>query len=236
MIGIRDLTVTFGGVIALDRLTLDIDGDVVGIIGPNGAGKTTLINVLSGFVTPAAGRVIIDDCDLLSLRPHQRTRWGLARSFQKVHTVPDLTVGEQVRAALDFQTMRERDKRQTIARVLDFVGLGEARDRAGHLLNPFQQRMTEIARCLASAPQIVLLDEPGGGLSEAEVTKLREVIDGIRAEFGAQVLLIDHDVRLIRAVCVKTAVLDFGTLIAYDRTALVLVDDRVKAAYLGEQV
>lgn len=235
MIGIRELTVNFGGVVALDGLTLDIEGDVVGIIGPNGAGKTTLINVLSGFVSPSAGRVVVDDCDLLSLKPHQRARWGLARSFQQVHTVRDLTIGKQVRAALDFKRMREREKRNTVGRVLDYVGLGELVDLGGHRLNPFQQRMTEIARCLASGPRIVLLDEPGGGLSESEVTKLRGVIAGIRAEFGAQVVLIDHDVRLIRAVCIKTAVLDFGRLIAYDLTEPVLADGRVMTAYLGEQ-
>lgn len=235
MISIRDLTVNFGGVVALDRLTLDIDGDVVGIIGPNGAGKTTLINVLSGFVSPSDGRVIVEDCDLLSLKPHRRARWGLARSFQKVHNVPDLTVEEQVRAALDFRTTQRHEKRKAVGRALDYVGLGELTDRAGHRLNPFQQRMTEIARCLASGPKLVLLDEPGGGLSETEVTKLRDVIGGIRSDFGAQVLLIDHDVRLIRAVCIKTAVLDFGKLIGYDRTEQVLADDRVMAAYLGER-
>ena len=235
MIGIRDLTVNFGGVVALDRLTLNIDGDVVGIIGPNGAGKTTLINVLSGFVSPSAGQVIIDEFDLLSLKPHRRARWGLARSFQQVHTVPDLTVEEQVRAALDFRTMQGHESRKAVGHVLDYVGLGDLADRAGRRLNPFQQRMTEIARCLALKPRIVLLDEPGGGLSEAEVTKLRDVIEGIRTEFGAQVLLIDHDVRLIRAVCIKTAVLDFGRLVAYELTETVLADRRVMAAYLGEQ-
>ena len=235
MISIRDLTVNFGGVVALDRLSLDIDGDVVGIIGPNGAGKTTLINVLSGFVSPSAGRVIIDDCELLSLKPHKRARWGLARSFQTVHAVPDLTVEEQVWAALDSRTMRRHEKRKVVERVLDYVGLGEQSERAGHRLNLFQQRMTEIARCLASGPKIVLLDEPGGGLSESEVTTLRDIIDGVRADFGAQVLLIDHDVRLIRAVCIKTAVLDFGRLIAYASTESVLADDCVMAAYLGEQ-
>lgn len=235
MIGIRDLTVNFGGVVALDRLTMDIVGGVVGIIGPNGAGKTTLINALSGFVSPSAGQVIIDGFDLLSLKPHRRARWGLARSFQQVHTVPDLTVKEQVRAALDFQTMRGRESRMAVEHALDYVGLGDLANRAGRRLNPFQKRMTEVARCLALRPRIVLLDEPGGGLSEAEVTKLRDVIEGIGAEFGAQVVLIDHDVRLIRAVCIKTAVLDFGRLIAYDLTEPVLADRRVMAAYLGEQ-
>lgn len=235
MIGIRDLTVNFSGVVALDRLTLDVDGDVVGIIGPNGAGKTTLINVLSGFVAPSAGQVIVDGFDLLSLKPHRRARWGLARSFQQVHTVPDLTVEEQVRAALDFRTMGRRESSKAVGRALDHVGFGDSAGRAGHRLNPFQQRMAEIARCLAPGPRIVLLDEPGGGLSEAEVTTLRDVIAGIRTAFGAQVLLIDHDVRLIRAVCTKTAVLDFGRLIAYDRTEAVLADGRVMAAYLGEQ-
>ena len=116
---------------------------------------------------------------------------------------------------------------------LEFVGLTGLSGTSGHALNPFQRLMTEIARCLAAQPRIVLLDEPGGGLSETEVDFLRRVISAIPERYGAQVLLIDHDVELIRATCGKTAVLDFGRLIAYGPTDRVLQDAKVKAAYLG---
>ena len=233
MIAIDDLTVSFGGVVALDRLSLKIAEDIVGVIGPNGAGKTTLVNVLSGFVAPAEGRVIALELDLLAMKPHQRARWGLARSFQNVQTVPDLSVESHVRVALDFRKLPERDKDRIIANVLEFTGLTGLRTCPGRLLNMQQRRMTEIAKCLATLPKIILLDEPGGGLSEPEVAKLRTAIAGIHDEFGAMVVLIDHDVDLIKAVCSHTAVLDFGKLITYGETERVLRDDRVRAAYLG---
>ena len=233
MIAIEELTVSFGGVLAIDRLSLHIAENVVGVIGPNGAGKTTLVNVLSGFVTPAEGQVIVHEFDLLSLKPHQRARWGLARSFQNVQTVPDLSVEGHVRVALDFRKLPERDKDRIIANVLEFTGLAGIRACPGWLLNTKQRRMTEIARCLASLPKIVLLDEPAGGLGEAEVAALRRTITDIHREFGAMVVLIDHDVALIKAVCSHTAVLDFGRLITYGKTEDVLRDERVRAAYLG---
>ncbi len=233
MIRIDDLTVQFGGVIALDAVSLDIADAIVGIIGPNGAGKTTLINTLSGFVAPTRGSVDVDNFDLLGHAPHLRARWGLARSFQKVQIVEDLTVADHVAAVLDCHSMPAAERRSAETAALDFVGLTGFSSALGNALNPFQRRMTEIARCLAAQPRIVLLDEPGGGLSEAEMDMLRRILSAIPERYGAQVLLIDHDVELIRATCGKTAVLDFGRLIAYGPTDQVLQDPQVKAAYLG---
>ena len=233
MIAIDNLTVSFGGVRAIDGLSLQIAEDVVGVIGPNGAGKTTLINVLSGFVTPAEGCITVHEHDLLSLKPHERARWGLARSFQKVQTVPDLSVEGHVRTALDSQRLPERDKQTIIEKLLEFTGLAGLQSRPGRSLDTRQRRMTEIARCLAASPKIVLLDEPGGGLSESEVDELRDLISSIHREFGAMVVLIDHDVELIKAVCSHTAVLDFGKLIIYGETGKVLQDEKVRTAYLG---
>ncbi|WP_419911630.1 ABC transporter ATP-binding protein [Hoeflea sp.] len=233
MIEIRDLSVHFGGVFALDSVTIQIGEDVAGIIGPNGAGKSTLINVLSGFVRPTRGQVLVEGTDLLSISPHQRARWGLARSFQKVQIVDDLRVDDHLQVVLDARQRTRHEREKTTRDVLDYVGLSGRADVPGSELNQFERRMTEIARCLAAAPRVVLLDEPGGGLSETETARLRSVIEGIRPHFGAQVLLIDHDVDLIRAVCGRTAVLDFGRLIAYGPTRTVLQDEQVKAAYLG---
>ncbi len=234
MIRISDITVRFGGVVALDSITAEISDDVIGIIGPNGAGKTTLINVLSGFVRPEAGSVDVDGLNLLTLTPFRRARWGLSRSFQKLQTAAELSVENLVRVGLDHCSSPNAEKDAAIGRALEFVGLSRLRNTKGGDLNSQQQRMTEIARCLVNSPRIVLLDEPGGGLGETEAEALRTIITDIRSSFGAQVLLIDHDVDLIRATCSKTIVLDFGKLIAFGPTETVLRDKMVQAAYLGQ--
>jgi branched-chain amino acid transport system ATP-binding protein len=234
MIEIQGLTVRFGGVVALDHVSLHLTEPVIGLIGPNGAGKTTLINALSGFVPVAGGAIGVNGLDLLSLQPHARARWGLARSFQKVQVVPDLTVRDHLAAVLDTRFTPKSARNEDIARVLDFLDLASLADRKGADLNPFQARLTEIGKCLVGTPRLVLLDEPGGGLAEAETETLRRVIQRINHEFGAQVLLVDHDVALIRTVCSMTAVLDFGRLIAYGPTEAVMADEVVKTAYLGK--
>ncbi len=233
MIDVKNLTVRFGGVVALDDLSLNITDDVVGLIGPNGAGKTTLTNAFSGFVNVASGSVSVNGLNLIGMAPHKRSRWGLARSFQKVQIVSDLTVEDHLATVLDAKGANRSLRESAIARALDFVGISSARNIPGADLNPYQRRKTEIAKCLVGAPRVILLDEPGGGLSEHEMQDLRRIILGIHPEFGAQILLVDHDVELIRDVCTSTAVLDFGKLIAYGNTAEVLRDEVVKAAYLG---
>lgn len=233
MIDVKNLTVRFGGVVALNNLTLKITDDVVGLIGPNGAGKTTLTNALSGFVTVASGSASVNGLNLIDMPPHQRSRWGLARSFQKVQIVSDLTVEDHLATVLDAKGANRSLRDKAIVRALDYTGIRSARRVLGADLNPFQRRLTEIAKCLVGAPRVILLDEPGGGLSETEMKELRKIILGIHPEFGAQILLVDHDVELIRDVCTSTAVLDFGKLIAYGPTGEVLEDEVVKAAYLG---
>ncbi len=223
----------FGGVVALDSLSLKITDDVVGLIGLNGAGKTTLTNAFSGFVKVSSGSVSVNGLNLIALSPHKRSRWGLTRSFQKVQIVSDLTVEDHLSTVLDSKGTNRSLREKAIVRALDFVGLTSIRDMVGADLNPYQRRMTEIAKCLVGAPRVILLDEPGGGLSENEMLELRRIILGIHPEFGAQVLLVDHDVDLIRDVCSSTVVLDFGKLIAFGQTEEVLLDEVVKAAYLG---
>lgn len=233
MIDIQNLTVRFGGVLALDHVSLHLTDPVIGLIGPNGAGKTTLINALSGFVPVAAGAIGVNGQDLLAMTPHDRARWGLARSFQKVQIVPNLTVRDHLAAVLDAKPLSKAARHEDMGRVLDFLDMTKLQHLTGALLNPFQARLTEIGKCLVGSPRLVLLDEPGGGLAETETAVLRRVIQAIHSEFGAQVLLIDHDVALIRDMCSMTAVLDFGRLIAYGPTGSVMADEVVKTAYLG---
>ena len=233
MIEIRDISVAFGGVTALNRVSADLGDAIVGIIGPNGAGKTTLLNVFSGFVAPRSGSIRAFGVDLLAMAAHRRARWGVRRSFQTDQVVDDLTVADNVRVMLDPLPLGAAVKQAEIDRALDFVGLAGRRDTPGAALNAFERRLVELAKAVVGRPKIVLLDEPGAGLRPPEVALLREAILGIQGRCGAMTLLIDHDVELIATTCPSTMVLDFGELLALGPTADVLKDERVKAAYLG---
>ena len=214
MIEITDVTVRFGGVVALDAVSADFTAAVSGVIGPNGAGKTTLMNVISGFVAAKSGRVQINQTNILPLSPHRRANWGLRRSFQKEEIANDLTVFENVLVQCDHSNNINRDKTQDVMKMLGSVGMTDRAHRLGQTLNSFERRLTDIARCMVGNPKLVLLDEPAGGLSIAETQILGELITRIPTETGAQVLVIDHDVDLISRICSETLVLDFGKRIA----------------------
>ncbi|MBX9458019.1 MAG: ATP-binding cassette domain-containing protein [Rhizobium sp.] len=233
MIAIRDITVAFGGVVALNGVTVDLTDPVVGIIGPNGAGKTTILNVLSGFLTPKGGSINAFGTELLTLKPHLRSRWGLRRSFQKEQVVDELSVEDNVGVVLDSLGLGRAGRERHLASALEFTGLTTVRHERAAGLNAFQRRMTEIARCAAGPVRLLLLDEPGAGLSQNEVEVLRRTISDMHAFNGAMTLLIDHDVDLIQAVCASTMVLDFGSLVTSGPTRDVLNDARVRAVYLG---
>jgi branched-chain amino acid transport system ATP-binding protein len=235
MIEIDNLTVSFGGVTALRSVSVSLDAPVVGIIGPNGAGKTTFLNVLSGFVRPQAGRILAFGDDLTGLLPHQRARWGLRRSFQKEQAVDELTVEDNVRVVLDALPLSRGEGERFLQQALEFTGMTALHRQPVATLNSFERRMTELARCLAGRPKLILLDEPGAGFSQTEVARLRSVITEIAGTIGARTFLIDHDVDLIQATCQHTMVLDFGSLVTYGETATVLADDRVRAVYLGTE-
>ncbi|MBC8162986.1 MAG: ABC transporter ATP-binding protein [Roseiflexaceae bacterium] len=236
MIQIRDIEMGFGGVRALSKLTVDLDDTIVGVIGPNGAGKTTLLNVLNGFLRPQAGSITAFGQDLLALAPHRRAHWGLRRTFQNEQVVDDMSLWDNVAVMLDTVRLARTARNDQVQAAIHFVGLSGNEQRLGRSLNAFERRMAEIARAVVGTPRLILMDEPGAGLSPQESGILRAVITSIPVQFGAMVVLIDHDVQLIAATCAKTAVLDFGTLIAYGPTDHVLKDSRVKAAYLGEEV
>jgi ABC-type branched-subunit amino acid transport system ATPase component len=233
VIEIVDVTVQFGGVTGLAGLSAVFEQAIIGLIGPNGAGKTTLLNVFSGFVRPVAGSVKIHGRDILALAPHRRAGAGLRRTFQTEQTVETLTVRENVTAAADQLCPRGIDAAPQIDAALDYVGLSGDQRRLATELNAYERRRLEIARCLVGAPKLVMMDEPGAGLAATETERLRSIIAGIPAFSGAQVLLVDHDVDLISAICHATMVLDFGRRIAFGPTRDVLNDPAVRSAYLG---
>ena len=233
MIEIDDLTVQFGGVRGLNALTARLPEPVTGLVGPNGAGKTTLINVLSGFVRPATGRVRVDGQDLQGIAIHKRAAFGIRRTFQNEQVVENLTAADNIAAVLDNVPTDGRPRGALIVQSLEFVGLAAKREMLGRDLNAYQRRMLEIARAIVGRPRLIMMDEPGAGLAQHESEHLRDVIRQIHAHCGAQVLLVDHDVDLISATCAATLVLDFGSAIAYGPTSSVLADPKVRAAYLG---
>ncbi len=233
MIKIEALTVQFGGIKALDDLDAEFAAPICGLIGPNGAGKTTLLNVLSGFLTPAAGIVLLDDIALLGLSARRRVGVGLRRTFQQELVVEELTAQENIQAIADHVSSERASARREVEAALDFVGLGERGNALGRELNLFERRMVEIAKTLIGRPRVILMDEPGAGLNEAETERLRRLLAKLPSAFDTQLVLIDHDADLIAAVCMETVVLDFGKRLAMGPTRAVLDDPVVRRAYLG---
>jgi branched-chain amino acid transport system ATP-binding protein len=233
MIEINDLCVQFGGVKPIDGLTVTLVSPIVGLIGPNGAGKTTLLNVFSGFVSPMRGSVKVDGANLLSVTAYRRASFGLRRTFQTDQIVEDMTLWENVQTVAD-QVGNSVSNNDDIACAIDYVGLSHCRGRRGESLTTHERHLAEIAKTLVGKPKLVMMDEPGAGLSNPESEHLKQIILGVPAYCGAQVILIDHDVALIAACCETTLVLDFGKLLAYGPTKHVLELPEVRRAYLGE--
>ncbi len=231
MIVTESLSVAFGGVTAINDLSVTLDGEVVGLIGPNGAGKTTLLNVLSGFVPPTRGRVLVDGVDQHALTAATRARAGLRRTFQTELVVEELTVWDNVRVSAE--NTHRRYSHSAIGRVLELVELQDQKYERVASLDTFQRRLVEIARAAVGEPTHILLDEPGAGLGIDETRRLRDLIGRLRLDLGAQIVLVDHDVDLIRATCDTAVCLDFGVLIACGTTADVLDSAEVREAYLG---
>jgi branched-chain amino acid transport system ATP-binding protein len=241
------VTVRFGGLTALDGVSFTAPGrQVTGIIGPNGAGKTTLLNVLCGFVRPDQGRLRFGGTELGRLRPHQLAGLGIARTlqgvglFRRLSVLENVMVGAEVQARAGFWSAlgglppSDRDERRLRARAQDALDRVGAADLAGarpdQLAYGLRKRVA-LARALAGQPQLLLLDEPAGGLSETELGGLGELISGLAAE--TSVVLVEHRMDLVMAVCDTVVVLDFGRVIARGTPGEVQADPAVTTAYLG---
>jgi branched-chain amino acid transport system ATP-binding protein len=231
MIALRNIVFKFGGVTALDNVSADIDAGIVGLVGPNGAGKTTLLNVISGFLTPSGGEVVLNGAPLTGCSPAARAKLGLRRTFQQELVVENLSLEDNIRAVADH--LGGADRQTQIARALSLTGMTAHAHVPGLMLNLFQRRMTEIAKALVGQPKLILMDEPAAGLDEAESAELRQTVAALPSAIGAQVIIIDHDTQLISYLCSHTMVLDFGRLLAYGPTRTVLDNPAVRQAYLG---
>ncbi len=251
MLRVRDVTVRFGGIVALDGVSLDLNrGEILGLIGPNGAGKTTLFNCISGVIRPDAGAMFFEGRSLKFAPPHERARLGIARTFQNLQLWASMTVQENLTVPMDalggrntfsdalhlpFSTYAERASAERARAILHVLELDDyARSLAGDLPAGIQRRV-EIARALAARPQLLLLDEPAAGLDARETEHLAELLHTVRERFHVSMLLVDHDMSLVLPVSDYVYVLDFGKVLAKGRPSAIQNDPKVIAAYLGEE-
>jgi branched-chain amino acid transport system ATP-binding protein len=239
VLDVANVSVRFGGVHALDDVSLTAEsGMVTGLIGPNGAGKTTLFNVITGLEKPNAGTIRLAGRDLNRLSPYRRARLGMGRTFQRLEVFGSLTAYGNVLAAAEFRKGWARDDsapKQVAREVLDRVGLTAVADQRVDALPTGLARLVELGRALATRPRLLLLDEPGSGLNHEETEALGRLLLDLVTD-GTAILLVEHDVELVMAVCSRIHVLDFGRIIALGTPREIQGNTAVQAAYLGAAV
>jgi branched-chain amino acid transport system ATP-binding protein len=233
MLRVEEVSVNFGGIRALDAVSLDVAaGRLTGLIGPNGAGKTTLFNVVTGLQKPARGRVFLDDVDITGVSARARSGLGLGRTFQRLELFGSMSTHDNVLVALEGRRIRGRVARQTVSDLLKRVGLEQVAATPASLLPTGLARLLELARALACQPKVLLLDEPSSGLDASESDRLGQLLEELAAD-GMAVLLVEHDMEFVMGLCEQIHVLDFGRMIAEGKPADIQADPAVQAAYLG---
>jgi branched-chain amino acid transport system ATP-binding protein len=246
----NNLCKQFGGVEAISRLEFSLDeGEILGLIGPNGAGKTTLFNLLSGVYVPSEGEIIYQSKNLVGLKPHEITKLGIARTFQKIRLFQKLPVMKNVLIAQHcrveptlwniFETKKnkitEERYREKALEILNFLGLEERQNDLAMDLPYGTQKIVEIARAMGTEPHVLLLDEPAAGLNNAESEELMALVSRIRDQ-GISVIIIEHDMDVIMGISDKIVVLNYGKKIFEGSPLETQEDEGVRVAYLGEEI
>ena len=250
MLETKNLGISFGGLKAVDGLSLKIEkGQLYGLIGPNGAGKTTAFNLLTGVYKPTMGNFFLDGEKMTGHNTVEINKKGIARTFQNIRLFKQLSVLDNVKVGLHndnkystaegilrlpafFRTEKEMDRKAM--ELLEVFDLAGEKDYLASNLPYGKQRKLEIARALATSPKLLLLDEPAAGMNPNETQELMDTIRFVRDNFDMTILLIEHDVRLVSGICEEITVLNFGTVLAQGETNKVLKDPEVVKAYLGD--
>lgn len=252
LLEINGLSKDFGGLRAINGLDIHVDeGEIVSVIGPNGAGKTTFFNLITGMETPDEGNILFGDLNVVGLRPNQILQLGMARTFQNVRLFPAMTVLENVMVGQHcrtnagvlgavFKTPGQRAEEAMIEEkakeVLSFFGTrlaGYRHDQLSMMLSYANRRRLEIARAMATEPRLLLLDEPTAGMNPRETVELTELIGQLRSERGFTIILIEHDMQVVRNVSDRVVVLDHGVKLVEGSYDHVSTDEKVIEAYLG---
>jgi len=246
----QGVTKRFAGITALSGVGLEVgEAEIVGLIGPNGAGKTTFFNCLLGILKPEEGTIRFGDHDLSRVPTYKRARLGIGRTFQRIELFTGMTVREHFIVAdrahsgrgalwkdLLFMGRPSAAERERAQAMLELLGLAPVGDRVVESLSLGVGRLVEIGRALMTEPTLLLLDEPSSGLDRDETAELEKTLLAVHRERDIAILLVEHDVELVRSFVERVYVLDFGTLIASGPTDAVFADDAVRKAYLGDLV
>lgn len=250
LLEVRNLTISFGGLRAVDDFNISIEkGQLYGLIGPNGAGKTTVFNLLTGVYKPNEGIITLDGKDITAKKTIDINKEGIARTFQNIRLFKNLTVIENVKVGLHnyhpYSTMtgilrlpkfykEEKKMTEEAMELLKVFDLDKEANLLAANLPYGKQRKLEIARALATRPKILLLDEPAAGMNPNETQELMDTIRFVREKFDMTILLIEHDMKLVSGICEELTVLNFGRILTQGETSKVLNDPEVIKAYLGE--
>ena len=237
MLRINELTKTFGGLTAVDKVSLHLEqGRILGLVGPNGSGKTTLFNCVSGIFPPTGGNIVFQDQEISGLKPHQICKAGIGRTFQLVKPFQSLTALDNVVLGLAFgRTEKVRRIREEAQEILEFVGLGQkAHQGAGQLILAERKKL-EIARALATGPLLLLLDEVASGLNEAESEEIIDLLKRTNSQ-GLSILIVEHVMPVIMSLSHRVVVLSEGRKIAEGTPDQVANDQKVIEVYLGEPI